>query len=164
MALFSNAAKDAKKIQETIDYRVLKAAWDSYAQINVGSTVSTHRVATPAWYALFAIQNYNGKFDKFSVEELHLLEAISKVNTAYDDIITALELHSEDEDLARHILTTHPNLQEAVPHECDNVEKINEHIASVIRQYQSMLADFYKKYKKNIDATIKKLSDQQFID
>lgn len=164
MALFSNAAKDAKKIQDTIDYRVLKAAWDSYAQINVGSTASTHRVATPAWYALFAIQNYKGKFDKFSTEELHLLEAISNVNNAYDEIIIALELNSENEELARHTLTTHPNLQEAVPRECDNVEKINAHIASVIKQYQAMLSDFYKKYQKPIDKTIGKLSNEQFID
>lgn len=160
MALFSNPAKDAKKIQDKIDYRVLKAAWDSYAHINAGKLASTYKRATPAWFALFAIQNYNGNFSKFSEEELHLLESLTTVGNAYDKIIICLEENHENEELGRYILSSHPNLQEAVPSNADNVEKIIIHIASVIKEYKAMLEKFYDKHKSSIENTIEKLSNK----
>ncbi len=158
MSIFGNPSKDAKKIHDAIDYRVLKAAWNSYAQINISSLTRTHKVATPAWFALFSIQNYEGNFNKFSVEELHLLQAIKNVHLAYDEIIKALEAHSGDEDLARHILNTHPNLRHAIPPQYDNVAKINGYIVTVIKQYEKLLAEFYKKYQKQIDKTVERLT------
>ncbi len=160
MSLFSNPVKDAKKIQETIDYRVLKAAWDSFSQIQMGNFVLSYKVPTPAWFALSAIRNYNGDLNKFEENELHLLQAIKTVNKAYDEIVAALENHSNDEELARHIINTHPNLQQAIPREYDNVGKINSYIIKVIKQYQAMLSAFYTKHKNKIDKVLLKLDKQ----
>jgi hypothetical protein len=157
MGLFDNPAKDAKKIQDQIDYRVLKAAWDSYAQINIGSRAHTHKVATPAWNALFSIQNYQGDFTKFDADDLHLLKSITTVQETYDEIIKALESQNDNEELARHILTTNPALQQAVPQSVDNVEKINAYIVSVIKKYKQLLSDYYKKYQSKIDPVVKRL-------
>ena len=156
-SIFSNPARDAQKIQSVVDYRILKAAWDGYAQINVGSLCSTHKIATPAWYALFSIQNYEGDFNKFDVDDLHLLKSLTSVNNAYDKIIKSLEKNCQNVNLGRHILTTHPNLQNAVPVEYDNAEKINSYIVNVIKQYQDMLTDFYKRHQKKIDRAVKKI-------
>ena len=156
MGLFNNPAKDAKKIHETIDYRVLKAAWDSYSHKHVGK-----HVTTPAWFALFSVQNYKGDFSKFDSEELHLLKALTNVNEAYDSIIEALEKSKNDEELARQILVTHPNLEEAVPDEYNDVEKINEYIVAVIKQYQLLLEEFYSKYKKKIDLAVESLEQEE---
>lgn len=160
MSLFSNPAKDAKKIQETIDYRILKAAWDSFAQIQINNSTRLFKVPTPAWFALFSIKNYNGDFNKFEIDELHLLKAITTVHIVYDEIIKALESHTGDEALARYILNTHPNLQQALPREYDNVEKVGSYIVQVIKQYEEMLSKFYVKHKVKIDKTVERLEKE----
>ena len=159
MILFSNPAKDAKSIQAAIDYRVLKAAWDFFANIEVGSARNTHKVTTPAWFALFAIQNYNGDFTKFDKDELHFLKALTNIRGIYDEIIASIEANSKNENLGRHILNTNPILIEIVPSEFYNSVKINEYIISVIKNYERLLEEFYKKYKSKIDKAIRKLEE-----
>ena len=127
------------------------------AYIDAGSTRSTHKVTTPAWFALFAIQNYAGNFKKFDKDELHFLKALTNVHGMYDKIIASLEDNSKNEELGRHILNTNPILNEIVPNEFYNSIKINEFIASVIKKYVVLLDDFYKKYKRKIDQAIIKL-------
>ena len=160
MPIFKNPAKDAKKIQKAVDYRVLKAAWDSYAKLNARKGSKTNRSATPAWFALFAIQNYKGDFRKFSKEELHLLIALKNVNNAYNEIISSLDSANSDTELARHILNTNPILEEIVPQDLYSLGKINGYIASSIKQYQSLLVDFNKKHQKNIDSAIEDLQNK----
>jgi hypothetical protein len=159
--IFKNPSKDALKIQETIDYRVLKAAWDSYARINKGDFKAKFKTSTPAWYALFAVQNYKGKFKDFSVEELHLLKSLTSVQSAYSDIIKALEDNASDEDLSEYILRTHPNLEQAVPKEFLYVDKIGGYIAKEIQTYQSLLLNFYTTYQPSIDDAIQKIEQSK---
>lgn len=157
MGLFSNPAKDAKVIQQVIDYRILKAAWDSYAMIDSGKLVKIHQLATPAWFALFSIQNYKGDFTAFDVEERHLLAALAHPERAYQDILATLEANVHNLTLARYILNSHPNLQQAVPAQFDNAERINEYILRVVKKYVYLLTAYYKKYQKKIDAALQEL-------
>lgn len=163
MLFFRNAAKDAQKIQNKINYKILKAAWDSYTHLNQGEC-QQHRMATPAWYALFSIINFKGDFKKFDLDDFHLLKSLQNVNETYDKIIDALDSNAENEDLARHIMNTNPDLQSVVPAEYDNVDKINIYIASVIKAYELMLQNFCDKYKDKIDsqiAVLEVLSEKQ---
>ena len=160
MFFFNNAVKDAKNIQNTINYKVLKVAWDSYAQITKGNC-DKHRMATPAWYALFSVINYKGDFKKFDLDDLHLLKSLQNVHETYDSIISALEDNSNDDELARYILNTNPDLTNVVPNEYDNVHKITGYIASVIRMYEEMLSEFCAKYGNKIQMQIEKLEQQQ---
>lgn len=157
MGLFKNAAKDAKEIQEKVDYRILRAAWDGYVRIKKTGFQGAHRTATPAWFALFAIQNYEGKFDKFDKDELHLLQALSHTAQAYDEIISELQEHESDGHLAEYIFSTHPDLHQAVPEEYDNEADLNRYIADVVTTYRDLLQRFYKRYRNEIDKAVEKL-------
>lgn len=158
MGFFDNPVKDADKIHGAINYKVLRAAWDSYVKVNRQDHNKTdYKTTTPAWFALFAVKNYGGKFNKFQVDEISLLKSFTAVNKTYDEIVTALSGHAGDQELATHILDTHPDLMENMPEEFRSEERINEYLINVIREYQELLGHFYKKYGKKIDAAVEDL-------
>lgn len=152
-----NPAKDAAKIHNTIDYKVLRAAWDTYVRIKKTGFQQTHSTATPAWFGLFAIQNHEGKFDRFDTDELHLLKAFTATHNACGEIITTLSENKADSSLAEHIMATHPNLQETVPEKHHNPDRIIEYITQVVKTYQKMLQEYYMRYKEEIDGAINRL-------
>lgn len=160
ISFFADPVKEARKIQEMIDYRVLKAVWDYYFRVKRKDLAGQQKIATPAWFGLFAVQNHKGKFDQFETEELHLLTAFLGVKYIYDDIIASLEEHAEDKKMAAYILETHPSLSDAIPEKYDNIDDINQYLISVIRQYQKMLDQFYTKFKNPIDNAIKKIEEK----
>lgn len=160
MGFFDNPVKDAKKIHDTIDYRVLRAAWDGYVRSKKKDFKKSHGAATPAWFALFAIQNYKGNFNKFDVEELPQLQSFVSVHEVYEEIKAELASHTNDQKFAEYLLETHPDLHDAVPSGKDSIDQIDQYIIDVLSRYQEMLEKFYKKYQKQIDGAIAKLQKQ----
>lgn len=157
MGLFDSPVRDAKKIQETIDYRVLRAAWDGYVRLKKSDFADVHQSATPAWFALYAIINYNGNFKKFEPDELHQLEAFTKVPQTYELILQELTEHQQDEAFIKQVLATHPNLMEAIPQEYFDEGKVGSYLIATVSKYKKMLHNYYETHQKKIDATIEKL-------
>ena len=163
-SFFNNPAKDAKRIHNAIDYRVVRAAWDGYVRLKKKDFQQTHGSATPAWFALFSIQNYKGNFKRFSKDELHLLQSFTMVHEAYEEIVNELSSHSNDKHFASQLLETHPNLHDALPDAYNNIDNVGAYLVRVIKQYQLMLEEFYAKYKQLIDDTIERLQSDESVE
>lgn len=157
MGLFKNAAKDAKKIHEEFQYPIIRASWDAFTRAQKSGFEHTHQSATPAWFALFSVQNYKGKWSKFDKDEIHLLESFTQIQNSYEQILKVLNKNKDNQQLAEYILSTHPNLNEVVPTEFNNKEQIISYLIGVTDQYKTALHGFFETHQKDILKTIDKI-------
>lgn len=150
--------EDAHSIMETIDYPILRAAWDEYITIQSEDPdfLYADATATPTWKALEKVIEYAGDFKKFTGEEQHLLRALKKGYVIYADILHVLIDHHDDEDAAKDVYHKYPEIHEFVPEEYDNPEHLIEVLLEVVKDYQWQLEHFAEKHIRPINVALKK--------
>lgn len=149
--------EDSISIRQTIDYIILRAAWDQYVEIKSQDPDYKYGDATPtpAWEALKKVEEYKGNFKKFTDAEQHLLRALKKGFLIYADVLHVLIDNHNDTEAGKNILEKYPDLLKSVPEEYANPEHILEVMIEVIRDYQWQLEQFSDKHIKKIDGALR---------
>jgi hypothetical protein len=93
MDMFSkaNPAKDAKHITSSIDYRILRVAWETFVEHRDHHDADDQfKIATPAWLALEIVIN-NGSFKSFEPHEVKFLQILRRAPEVYREVIDVLQ-------------------------------------------------------------------------
>lgn len=150
--------EDATSIMETIDYPVLKAAWEEYITIKARDPEFLYADATvtPTWSALECVVKYDGDLKKFTGEEQHLLRALKKGFYIYADILHTLIDHHDDQEAARDVYAKYPDIYKYIPEEYNNPEQLIQVILEIVKDYQWQLERFAQKHEKAMKVALKK--------
>ena len=152
----TNAVEDSQSIRQTIDYYILRAAWDEYVAIKKQDPDYLYgdTTPTPAWRALEKVEEYDGDFSQFTDEEQHLLRALRKGFHIYADVLHVLIDHHSDTEAAKELYEMHPQIHEHLPPEYNTPERMIEVLIEVVKDYQWQLEHFAMKHGDAIDGVV----------
>ncbi len=161
----TSIVEDSIAIRQTVDYIILRAAWDEYVTIKKHDEdyIYGDATPTPAWEALKKVEEYGGDLSQFGDEEQHLLRALRKGFLIYADVLHVLIDHHDDKEVAEDLFDKYPQLHDAVPQKYDNLEHIIDVVIEIVRDYQWQLEQFSTKHKDELLENITRKDDESLI-
>jgi len=144
----TSALEDAIDIRKTIDYIILKAAWEEYTLIKERDPAydPEYPAPTPCWKALEKLEEYAGDFSRFLPEEQFLIHALINGFLLYSDVLHVLIDHHDDAESAHEMFDKYPQLHHYIPKEYDDDTHLNEVIIAIVKDYQWQLEHFADKH------------------
>jgi len=158
-------AKDAKKITQSIDYRILRVAWELFVDHRDHHDADDQfKIATPAWLALEIVIN-NGDLKSFEPHEKKFLGILRRAPEVYTEVIAVLETLKEtfSDDDAALVFDSHHDLSDVITPEFQEYRRkeVLNILIEVAKAYKQMLDKFMAKHGSAIDQEIAILEAQE---
>jgi hypothetical protein len=144
--IFNDPIKDARSILESVDYRIIKAAWELYAAED--QKILQLIPSTPDWRMLSLILESNGNIERLGAHNLPLLKSFNSVVSVYGEIVKMLEEKSHNSELAEEFFKRFPDLHDAIPAAYSNHERMYDVMIDALIQYRKNIDGYAKKHAK----------------
>lgn len=150
-----NPLSDAVAIRASVDYTILRAAWDEYVTLKKEDPDYQYgdTTPTPCWKALEKLSSYGGSFMRFGPGEANLLQALRTGFMIYDDVMHVLIDHHDDARALADLAAKYPDLMNHMP-PGTAPNQIIDVMIEVVRDYQWQLEHFGMEYGAEIDAAL----------
>ena len=146
--LSPSPTKDAQKILDAIDYRVLRVAWETFVEFRDHHDEDDNfKIATPAWLALQVVVNNEG-FENFEPHEQKFLGILQRAPQVYREVVEVLENANYTDADAERAFESHHDLADVITPEFQEYRRkeVKTIFIEVAKAYRDELEGFIRKH------------------